>query len=426
MKCSYKGCPENGTHRVRLPGQVARTLDVCLQHQIVLEGMMAKLCLVTDCENSQAAKGVCSVHYQRFRYFGLVPKDGIKDATQADAIAAQWRKLSEEAKVKTGPAIPKTPKVEPAHVVAKVVQPVATPAQPKREKTAKQTGRAMTGPGSTKLLKLQADLTTMTQARDRLAGERKELVEKIRHLEGQNDCLRSGQVQPSKEAQDYDAKLVEVAGYVQVLEGQIRTLQATNDGLTGEVERLTKLDQRMEPVRAALAALNLPVMDSYADAVHHLADQGHRAAMALLAEFGDTIGKPVEHGEDFESARGRLLGFAQEWCRLANGSDAEQNRVVESLKRENAALIDRVNTLKRARDDLNELVRRKTDEPSAPPAQPIPSHTRLAALLRESLSLRLAFVDAMQDRAHRTLRKAAEDPALADSMASDLLSPEPG
>ena len=47
-----------------------------------------------------------------------------------------------------------------------------------------------------------------------------------------------------------------------------------NRDLTAEVERLTKLGERMEPVREAISALDLPAMDSYADAVRYPSASG--------------------------------------------------------------------------------------------------------------------------------------------------------
>lgn len=51
---------------------------------------------------------------------------------------------------------------------------------------------------------------------------------------------------------------------------------------------------------------------------------------------------------------------------------------------------------------------------------------RLIDLLRESRPLRLALVEAMHDRALRTLRLAAEDPASAETLLADLMAPSPG
>lgn len=223
MKCAYKGCPENGIHRVRLPGQVTQTLDVCLQHQILLEGMMAKICFVTACDATQTAKGLCSVHYQRFRYYKLVPEGGIKDAAQADAIAAEWRKLSEEARAKAAPPIPKAPKVESAYLtvsagpalppppVAKAVHPVTAPA---RSTASKPTGQAATGPGSARLRKLQANLDEMTQARDRLAEDRKGLVQQVKDLTEKLSRVEGAQDQPGP-------------------------VKAERDAMQGEIDRLT-------------------------------------------------------------------------------------------------------------------------------------------------------------------------------------------
>ena len=217
MKCAYKGCSENGIHRVHLPGHVTQTLDVCLQHQILLEGMMAKICLVTVCDATQAAKGLCSVHYQRFRYYKLVPEGGIKDAAQADAIAAEWRKLSEEARAKAAPPIPKAPKVESAYLtvsagpalppLVKVVHPVTAPAKPTASKT---TGQAATGPGSAKLRKLQADLDEMTQARDRLAEDRKGLAQQVKDLTERLSRVDGAQDQPGPVKAERDAMQAEI------------------------------------------------------------------------------------------------------------------------------------------------------------------------------------------------------------------------
>ena len=46
----------------------------------------------------------------------------------------------------------------------------------------------------------------------------------------------------------------------------------------------------------------------------------------------------------------------------------------------------------------------------------------LVAILRVSEPLRLAFVDALHDRALQTLRRAAQDPSYAETLAADLLA----
>lgn len=51
---------------------------------------------------------------------------------------------------------------------------------------------------------------------------------------------------------------------------------------------------------------------------------------------------------------------------------------------------------------------------------------RFIDLLRESRPLRLALVEAMHERALRTLRLAAENPASADTLLADLFSSSPG
>lgn len=393
MKCAYKGCSENGIHRVRLPGQVTQTLDLCLQHQILLEGMMAKICLVTVCDSTQAAKGLCSVHYQRFRYYKLVPEGGIKDAAQADAIAAEWRKLSEEARAKVAPPIPKAPKVESAYLtvsagpalppppVAKAVHPVTAPA---RSTASKPTGQATTGPGSARLRKLQADLDEMTQARDRLAEDRKGLVQQVKDLTERLSRVEGAQDQPGP-------------------------VEAERDAMQAEIDRLTT-------EASAIAAITR--------------EYGHDlgriyADLEAALTFGGTNVDPEYRDPKYADLVRRVLG-------KINDLSSEVKRL-RALDERMQAVRDALTDIGLpAMDSYAAVVRclvRQRDEALAgktTPAQSIPTNTRLAALLRESLPLRLAFVDAIQANAHRTLRKAAEDPAIADSMAADLLQPDAG
>lgn len=320
-QCAYKGCRESGTRRTPAPGVGAQTVDVCLKHQIVMEEMMAKICLVTGCENNGTSRGLCPKHYQRLAGRKLLPPAEAGPLTKAlaDHLSARWEEMREQAEA--AKAQPKAVTVQPKAVTVQAMEsaPVQPPAQHARKAPPERAQAVTVSPNEQRL---KDEVSTLTKARDTLAAEVKSNAERI--------CALTARCEVAEAERDEAAE--------------------ANRDLTAEVERLTELDQRMDLVREAISALDLPAMDSYADAVRHLVRQRDEALAA----------GPAKH-------------------------------------------------------------------PAQPIAAPVDvTLTRLAALLRDSLTLRLAFVDAMQDRAHRTLRKAAEDPTFADSMAADLLSPEAG
>ena len=313
-QCAYKNCRESGTRRTPAPGVGTQTVDVCIKHQLLMEEMMAKICLVTGCENNGTSRGLCPKHYQRLTGRKLLPPAEAGPLTKAlaDHLSARWEEMREQAEA--AKAQPK-----PASVQATESAPVQPPAQHVRKAPPERVQAATVSPNEQRL---KDEVATLAKARDTLAAEVKANAERI--------CALTARCEVAEVERDEAAE--------------------ANRRLTAEVEQLTELDQRMEPVREAISALDLPAMDSYADAVRHLVRQRDEA---LATQFFAPRAQPV------------------------------------------AAPVD-------------------------------VTLTRLAALLRDSLPLRMAFVDAMQDRAHRTLRKAAEDPAFADSMAADLLSPEAG
>jgi hypothetical protein len=101
MKCAYKDCHANAARRVRIPGPVDRSLDVCLIHERVLEDMMAKSkCALSTCDNVANAKGCCTVHYGR--WYPRRWLDGIAVVTpeQATEFHARWEQATAEREAK--------------------------------------------------------------------------------------------------------------------------------------------------------------------------------------------------------------------------------------------------------------------------------------------------------------------------------------
>jgi len=102
MKCAYKDCHANAARRVRIPGPVDRSLDVCLVHERVLEDMMAKSkCALPTCDNvANGAKGCCTVHYGR--WYPRRWLDGIAVVTpeQATDFHARWEQAAAEREAK--------------------------------------------------------------------------------------------------------------------------------------------------------------------------------------------------------------------------------------------------------------------------------------------------------------------------------------
>ena len=102
MKCAYKDCHANAARRVRIPGPVDRSLDVCLVHERVLEDMMTKSkCALPTCNNvANGAKGCCTIHYGR--WYPRRWLDGIAVVTpeQATDFQARWEQAAAEREAK--------------------------------------------------------------------------------------------------------------------------------------------------------------------------------------------------------------------------------------------------------------------------------------------------------------------------------------
>lgn len=263
MKCAYKDCHANAARRVRIPGPVDRSLDVCLVHERLLEDMMAKSkCALPTCDNvANGAKGCCTIHYGR--WYPRRWLDGLATVTpeQATDFQARWEQATAEREAKRteradAPVKPTHPdvlsEVKPGRWSRLVPDPVP------EERDVKPT-----------VPPVQGEIV-------RLTARVKELEEQVRELSAAHD------------------RMVEDA----------KALREENRRLDAEVERFAALDRRMEPVREALSALGLPAMDSYADAVRYVVRQRDRAladaekanktshaAEAQLADLRESLAK---------------------------------------------------------------------------------------------------------------------------------------
>ena len=322
-KCARKGCVENGTRRVQVPGPGKQTVDVCWTHARELEDMMAKKCAVSVCDGQGSSKGCCPKHYQRFLKLKLL--EGLETVTpaQADDFQRRW-----EAERDANPRMAAGSKGGGSGKTHAVSLPKPTPAptappEPVRE---------VVVPAISATHKSKAPVPAKAPPKPLPAP-----------------------VYPDVRAMD-DALL-------DAARRERDKLSEKAIGLAGEVERLKReyavaLDER-EALRADLdgARVERDVIRARADDLKAKATRQEEEIARLTRE---TLNQRHEHARE---------------------RDRWEGATAPSLVQ-----------------------------------------TRLTALLRESEPLRLAFVDALHHRAIQTLRRAAQDPNYADTLAADLLA----
>lgn len=277
-QCAFKGCDDRHTRRVPAPGPGNQTLDVCMTHLLTLEDMMAKICLVTNCGEKRAAKGLCMTHYGRYAHHGWIPDGGLTTAQEADALQAQWEeRRASVAKVPPVPREPKTIARQSTHTASS--PPVQRVAEEVVERP-RVRARASTPPdtsGKAKITKLEAQVRELSAARDRVAEDAKALREENRRLIAE----QAPPQRPDPTAMDWRDDALEgakkdrdrYAEDLKIANAKLRTVEDRLDKANAEVQRLTALDLRMEPVREELSKAGLPAMDSYADTVRYLVRQ---------------------------------------------------------------------------------------------------------------------------------------------------------
>lgn len=324
---------------------------------------MAKKCAVSVCDGQGSSKGCCPKHYQRFLKLKLL--DGLETVTpaQADDFDRRWEAAREaNPRMASGSKGGGSGKTHTAPLPKLAPTPTAQP-EPVRDvvPTIKAAHKPKAPvPDKTPPKPLPAPVYPDVRAMDDA------LLETVKR---ERDALSAKAMRLSREVEQLKRDMGSV-------EGALEAVSQDRDDLRA---KLAARDAEIEKLRAKSAADDDALNNTAArlKAKAEEVDRAFRNAESIQADLGATR-------RERDGARAKVAAQADEIERLSAG----------------------------ARDAAWE---------GATAARTLDG-SRLVAILRASGPLRLAFVDALHDRALQTLRRAAQDPGYADALAADLLA----